>query len=122
MKLFRTEDYIQMKNPTPGKLYRPEILTAESGARDLGGMLGLLVPGSRVPYHYHKNRESVLLIISGEGVEVVEGAEFKVKTGDILFIPAGEKHAIINRSEQDLRYLEFFTCPPVGADFVEVQP
>jgi len=110
-----------MKNPTSEKLYRPNILTAEDKAKDMGGMFGLLEPGSRVPYHYHKTRESVLIVISGEGVEIVEGEEFPVKAGDILFIPAGEKHAIINRSEEDLRYLEFFTCPPVGSDFVEVK-
>jgi len=121
MKLFRIEEYIRLKNPTPGQRYRPEILTAADGARDMGGMLGLLVPGSRVPYHYHQNRESVLIIISGEGIEIIEGKEFKVTAGDILFIPAGEKHAILNRSDRDLRYLEFFTCPPVGADFVEVK-
>jgi len=121
MKIFRTEEYIRFINPTPGEAHRPEILKAADGAKDMGGMFGLLVPGSQVPYHYHKIRESVLIIISGEGVEVIEGKEFAVKAGDILFIPAGEKHAIINRSEQDLRYLEFFTRPPVGADFVEVK-
>lgn len=121
MKLFHTEDYIRMKNPTPGQLHRPNIVTAEDKAKDMGGMFGLLPPGSRVPYHYHKTRESVLMIISGQGVEIVEGEEFPVKAGDVMFIPAGEKHAIINRSEQDLRYLEFFTCPPVGADFIEVK-
>ena len=31
MKLFRTEEYIRLKNPTPGQAYRPEILTAEHG-------------------------------------------------------------------------------------------
>ncbi len=121
MKLFKTQDYIQLKNPTPGEPYRPEILTTEHQAKDLGGMMGLLVPGSQVPYHYHKKRESVIFIISGEGIEVIEGREIPIKTGDVLFIPAGEKHTTINRSDRDLRYLEFFTCPPVKADFVEVK-
>ena len=121
MKLFHTEDYILMKNPTQEKLYRPNILTAEDKSKDLGGMFGLLEPGSRVPYHYHKTRESVLIIISGQGVEIVEGEEFNVKAGEVIFTPAGKKHAIINRSKQDLRSLEFFTCPPVGADFFEVR-
>ena len=122
MKLFHIEDYIRMKNPTPGQLHRPNILTAEDSAKDMGGMFGLLPAGSQVPYHYHTKRESVLMIISGEGVEIIEGEEHPVKAGDVMFIPAGEKHAIINRSDQDLRYLEFFTCPPVGAAFVEVKP
>ena len=68
------------------------------------------------------NRESVIVVISGEGTEVIDGKEIPIKAGDILFIPAGEKHTTINRSDKDLRYLEYFTCPPLGADFVEVKP
>jgi len=121
MKIFISEDYIEMENPTPDKPYRPEILTQEHQAKNLGGMFGLLVPGSQVPYHYHNNRESVIVVISGEAIEVIEGKEFPIKPGDILFIPAGEKHTTINRSNKDFRYIEFFTCPPLGADFIEVK-
>ncbi len=121
MKMFKVEEYVRMANPTPGKPHRPEVLTKEHGAESLGGMFGLLVPGSQVPYHYHTKRESVIIIISGEGTEVIEGREIPIKAGDVLFIPAGEKHTTINRSSKDFRYLEFFTCPPVGADFVEVK-
>ncbi len=121
MKMFKSEEYVRMENPTPGKSYRPEILVKDEGAKSLGGMFGLLVPGSQVPYHYHVNRESVIIFISGEGTEVIDGKEIPIKAGDILFIPAGQKHTTINRSNKDLRYLEYFTCPPVGADFVEVK-
>lgn len=121
MKLFKSEDYVNMENPTPGESYRPVILTEEQNAKELGGMFGLLVPGSQVPYHYHKKRESIIMIISGEGIEIIEGEEFPIQAGDILHIPAGEKHTTVNRSDKDLRYLEFFTCPPITADFVEVK-
>jgi len=121
MKVFKSGDYIKMANPTPGQPYRPEILTKEHQAKNLGGMFGLLVAGSQVPYHYHNNRESIIIAISGEATEVIEGKESPIKTGDVLFIPAGEKHTTINRSKQDFRYLEFFTYPPIGADFVEVK-
>jgi quercetin dioxygenase-like cupin family protein len=121
MKIFKSEEYIKMANPTPGKPYRPEILTREHQAKSLGGMFGLLVAGSQVPYHYHNNRESIIIVISGEAIEVIEGKEFPIQAGDILFIPAGEKHTTINRSSQDFRYFEYFTSPPLGADFVEVK-
>ena len=121
MKLFKQEEFIDMENPNPGESYRPEILTKEHNAKDLGGMFGLLVPGSQVPYHYHKNRESIIIIISGEGIEIIEGEEFPIGAGDILHIPPGEKHTTVNRSDKDLRYLEFFTYPPITADFVEVR-
>jgi quercetin dioxygenase-like cupin family protein len=121
MKMFKSEEYIKLANPTPGKPYRPEILFREDQAKNLGGMFGLLVAGSQVPYHYHNNRESIIIVISGEATEVIENKEIPIKTGDVLFIPAGERHATINRSNQDFRYLEFFTCPPLTADFVEVK-
>ena len=121
MKIFKSEEYVKMANPTPGKPYRPEILTKDHQAKNLGGIFGLLVSGSQVPYHYHNNRESIIIAISGEAIEVIEGKEFPIKAGDVLFIPAGEKHTTINRSNQDFRFLEFFTCPPLSADFVEVK-
>jgi len=120
MKRFKTADYVQMVNPTPGETFRPEILTDKHGAKDLGGMFGLLPPGTQVPYHYHNKRESVITVISGEGIEVMDGEEIPISTGDVFFIPVGVKHTTINNSENDLRYLEFYTQPPVGADFVEV--
>ena len=121
MKIFKTEEYIKMANPTPGTTYRPEILTKDHQANSLGGMFGILVAGARVPYHYHNKRESIIIAISGEATEVIEGKETPIKAGDVLFIPAGEKHNTINRSNQDFRYLEFFTSPPLTADFVEVK-
>lgn len=121
MKVFRQEDYVKMENPTPGKPYRPEILTGDHQAKALGGMFGLLVAGSRVPYHYHQRRESIIIVISGEAIEIIEGEEFQIKVGDILHIPAGEKHTTVNRSSVDFRYLEFFTNPPLSADFYEAK-
>jgi quercetin dioxygenase-like cupin family protein len=121
MKIFRSSEYVGMKNPTPGQRYRSEILTAEHQAKDLGGILGILAPGTSPPYHYHDNRESIIFAISGEAVEILEGKETPIKAGDVIFIPPGEKHTTVNRSSQEFRYLEFFTCPPVGKDFIEVK-
>ena len=121
MKLFKSADYIEQKNPNGNESYRPEILTAQMGAKSLGGMFGLLPPGTQVPYHFHHARESVIIAIAGEATEVIEGKEMPIKAGDVLFIPAGEKHQTINRSGKEFRYLEFFTCPPLGADFAEVK-
>lgn len=83
--------------------YRSEILTPEHQAKDLGGIFGLLLPGNQVPYHYHKNRESIIIVISGEAIEIIEGKEFPIKAGDVLFIPPGEKHTVVNRSGKDFR-------------------
>lgn len=121
MKLFKVSDYQKLENPTPGEPHRPEILKAEHGFKSLGGMVGILPPGTQVPYHFHKERESVIMVIAGEAVQIIEGEELSISAGDVMLIPAGEKHQTINRSGSDVRYLEFFTCPPVTADFALVE-
>jgi quercetin dioxygenase-like cupin family protein len=120
MKIIKVDELCAIENPTPGESYRPEMKLDGERFRALGGMFGLLVPGSRVPYHYHQNRESILIPVSGEAVEIIEGKETVIRPGDVLLIPAGEKHTTVNRSEDDFRYIEFFTSPPLAADFIKV--
>ncbi len=121
MKIYRFEELINIKNPDSEKpTYRPEVLTEEDCAKSLGGMFGLLSAGSGVPYHYHKDRESVLIILSGEAIEIVEGKEYSVKAGDIIFIPAKERHLIYNKSNNEVRFIEFYTQPPLKNDFIAV--
>jgi quercetin dioxygenase-like cupin family protein len=121
MKIYKTEEYCRMKNPSPGERYRAEILTEQDQAKDLGGIFVVLVPGSGPPYHYHENRESIIIALSGEATEILEGKEIPIKAGDVIFIPPGEKHTTVNRSQKEFRYLEFFTHPPTGKDFLEVK-
>jgi quercetin dioxygenase-like cupin family protein len=118
MKLYRSSEYIDTENPTPGQPYRTEVLTEPDDAKRLAGIFVILPAGEQVPYHYHATRESLIYIISGEGIEKVESVEYPVKAGDVLFIPANEKHTIINRSDKDIRYLEFYS--PIERDFIEV--
>ena len=73
MKIIRIEDFIKMENPNPGARFKQGILTKEHKAKDLGGLFGLLVPGSQVPYHFHSLRESLVITISGKATEIIEG-------------------------------------------------
>lgn len=117
MEIFKTETFAQMAGPKPGEMYRTDLLMPENGAKQLGGFLVIIPPGGEMPYHYHEKRESLIFLIKGEATETVEGKDYPIKSGDILFIRAGEKHKIVNRSDKDLRYLEFFT--PLDQDFIE---
>jgi quercetin dioxygenase-like cupin family protein len=121
LKVWKTEQYRKMANPTPGEWYRAPILGNEEQAKELGGLVVILPPGQSVPYHYHKNRESILMVLSGEAVELYEDKEYPIQAGDVIYVPAGAKHAVINRSDQEIRFLEFFTHPPMGSDFIKVE-
>ena len=121
MKIFKGEEFAGMKNPTPGKTYKKDVLK-ELNAQGLSGVFGLVVPGGQGgDLHYHERGEHIIVIVSGEGVEIVEGAEFPVKAGDVLFVPAGEKHTIINRSGKELRYLGFMTKAAGKSDRIELK-
>ena len=118
MEIFKTDAFMHMSNPTPGEIYRMDLLTPEKGVKKLGGFLVIIPPGGEMPYHYHEKRESIIVLIRGEATETVEGKAYHVKSGDVLFIHAGEKHKIVNPSDKDLQYLEFFT--PLDPDFIEI--
>ena len=120
MKIWKSEDMKKSVNPNPGeKLYRPEVLTTSDGAMNLGGITALVEAGAEVPYHYHDKRESVLIIVSGEAIETVEGKDYEVKAGDVIFLKAKEKHGIRNKSNtEQMRFIEFFTEPPLSKDFI----
>jgi len=123
-RLFDTQEFIKMANPNKDKFYRAEIVTDKMNAKHVNAIFCILPPpstGAKVPYHYHKNRESILYIISGTGTEIVDGKKVPIKAGDVLFILPGVKHTIQSGPDKEIRYVEFFTHPPVGADFIEVK-
>ena len=47
--------------------------------------------GTRIKFHAHDS-DQVLIVTGGEGIVATEEEERVVTAGDIIFIPAGEKH------------------------------
>lgn len=60
--------------------------------------------GHRMNYHSHEHRDEVWTIISGTGRVVVDGEVRKVQPGDVVSIPAGQKHSII--ADKELKVIE----------------
>ena len=123
-RLFDTREFVAMENPNKDKLYRAELVTDKINAKEVNGVFVILPTpstGAKVAYHYHKARESILFILSGTGFETVDGRKVPVKAGDVLFILPGVKHTIESSPDKDIRYIEFYTRPPAGADVVEVK-
>jgi mannose-6-phosphate isomerase-like protein (cupin superfamily) len=79
--------------------------------KDLAGMDDMLAgvmyykKGASSPYHCHANCEHFYFIIEGAGtVETPEGVR-AVGPGDMIFIPADDKHRL--RATEPLFYFEF---------------
>lgn len=122
MKIFQIDDYVKLMNPKPSEVYREYILTGDDKTKDnIIGFFGLLSPGNEVPPHIHKKRESIFIPISGEVTAIWEGKEISVKPGMVVYMPPGKRHSLINKGDEDMRFLEFFTSGPfIESDFEKV--
>jgi mannose-6-phosphate isomerase-like protein (cupin superfamily) len=62
--------------------------------------------GASSPYHFHKNCEHFYFIIDGNGTVESEDGVRDVGPGDMVFIPAEEKHRL-RATKSPLFYFEF---------------
>lgn len=83
-------------------------------------MLYTIIPAGAQgsPMHYHTQRESLILVLSGEGKEIIDGNEYPVKANSAVFILPNEKHKIENTGRTELKYIEIYTLP---SDFIPVK-
>jgi uncharacterized cupin superfamily protein len=87
-------------------------LASGTAARKLGASVDTLAPGKRgCPYHLHHAQEEMFVVLQGEGTLRVAGEMLPLRTGDVVFIPAGPEypHQIINTSSAPLQYLSVST-------------
>lgn len=64
----------------------------------------VLNPGNRLSYHSHEHRDEVWTIAAGEGRTMIDGAERRVRAGDVVTMPAGCKHTLI--ADKTLQVIE----------------
>jgi quercetin dioxygenase-like cupin family protein len=97
MKNFPAADLLTAINPNPGK---PFVLINGKG---FDAVLATLLPHSEgQPPHVH-DHDCMLIGESGEGVQTIEGQDYLVNPGDIVFIGTDEVHTKSNRSDREFR-------------------
>ncbi|HSI50323.1 MAG TPA: cupin domain-containing protein [Ideonella sp.] len=100
----------QMRPPRYESLFAS--LSGGTVARQLGAGVDMVPPGKRsCPYHLHHSQEEMFVIIEGRGTLRVAGELLPVRTGDVIFIPAGPEypHQLINTSDAMLKYMSIST-------------
>ena len=75
-----------------------------------------LNPGHRMNYHSHDRRDEVWSIVRGTGRSIVDGLERTVRVGDVISMRAGEKHTIINNSDEELQLIEVQLGTEISVD------
>jgi uncharacterized cupin superfamily protein len=95
-------------------------LASVVNSRNLIFDLRLLNPGQfSFPYHFHRNAEELMMVISGSmTMRSPDGFEI-IGKGDIVFIETGETgaHQFFNHSTEPCTYLDIRTL--IGIDIVE---
>ena len=65
--------------------------------------------GVRNKFHCHST-EQILIVTEGEGIVATDKEEITVKPGDVIFIPAGEKHW--HGAAKDCTFSHIYVMPP----------
>jgi len=89
--------------------YRRARLAEQAGAEHLGLTVYELPPGTGMHFHYHLQREELLVVLEGTvAVRTAEGWE-NVPEGEVRAFPRGERgvHGYENRSDAQVRLLMF---------------
>ncbi|HLH91889.1 MAG TPA: cupin domain-containing protein [Xanthobacteraceae bacterium] len=69
--------------------------------------------------HLHSGFEECIYVLSGRGMMQSESGALSAGPGDVLLVPAGEKHMTVNIGNETLVLLCFFPVPDVGAGTTE---
>lgn len=80
------------------------LLSRRDGAPNFAMRLFEVAAGGHTPLHEHPYEHEVF-ILDGAGVVWRDGADVAIKPGDVLFVPAGEKHQFRNTGTRTLKFL-----------------
>jgi quercetin dioxygenase-like cupin family protein len=68
-----------------------QLLLTDETAKQLGILMVRFRKGVRNKFHSHST-DQVLFVTSGKGVVATEQEQVEIRPGDVIHIPAGEKH------------------------------
>lgn len=71
-----------------------------------------LLPNEEIGMEVHPDNDQFFRFEMGEGKCIIDGNEYSVKDGDVLIVPAGAQHNIINVSgSQELKLYTLYSPP-----------
>jgi mannose-6-phosphate isomerase-like protein (cupin superfamily) len=75
-----------------------------------------LLPGEDIGAEIHPNHDQFFRFESGKGKCIINGNEYDVADGDVIVVPAGAKHNVINTDA--VKALKMYTiyAPPQHKD------
>jgi len=73
-------------------------------------------PRAEIGEEIHQETDQMFFVVKGEGQAIVDGRTTPVEKGDIVFVPAGARHNLKNRKDdEDLKLVTVY-APPAHAE------
>ncbi len=91
---------------------------AENGARHMEIVLGDIERNEGAPPHAHPDLEQAAYVLEGEAIAEIDGIDYHVRPGDLMFYPPHVFHSIKVLTER-LKLLVIY-APPYGEDPAKV--
>ena len=103
----------------PGRGESVRLIDTGIGVESLDVHMNILQPnGPRGRVHRHSKSDNVYIVKSGEGLLTIEGVHHAIATDDVVFIPAGVRHALSNVSDRELVIYEIYAPAGPAFDFI----
>lgn len=112
MKLQSIESHdqtdVQMDGATGAKMRM--LIGPDDGAGNFHMRQFEVAPGGHTPHHSH-DYEHEILVLGGSGVAKSEQGDRPIKAGDVIFIPANERHQFVNNGTDPLSFICLIPAP-----------
>ncbi len=86
------------------------LIGPDEGAKNFHMRHFELGAGGNTPRHSH-DYEHEVLVLDGAGVLFTEQGEQPFQAGNVIFVPAGELHQFINRTDQPCEFICLIPAP-----------
>jgi quercetin dioxygenase-like cupin family protein len=71
-----------------------------------------LEPGQAQKQHAHPGNDKIYAVLEGRVLAQVAGEEQELKQGEVVLVPAGDEHGIVNQSGERAAVLVFMAPRP----------
>jgi mannose-6-phosphate isomerase-like protein (cupin superfamily) len=68
-------------------------------------------PGGEIGEEVHEDVDQILAFVEGKGVAIMEGEESPVGPDQLVHVPAGTRHNVVNRGSADLHLYTVYAPP-----------
>lgn len=114
MQIIRVTD--DKRRPGNNPAFVGPVLTQDIVSDDMAELLRItevtFLPGARNKWHMHA-ADQVLIVTEGRGIIATEAEERTITPGDVVLIPAGEKHWHGATAETAMTHLAVLTPGPM---------